>query len=385
MPPKFTLENNPLPPFSAPLQGFGNGPTSHLPPEMQNIKRAINFYADYAGCGLFRMIWPEYLINIYQKGVVSGGITMIIDPRFYTGVKSVRLQRQAISHQVNFIKHLKEISKHNGMKLIYEVDDVIFRQDIPLYNACRHAFDSEEVEKSSTEAILLCNEMSVCSEYMKEYYQKRTGHPDVKCIPNYLPKFWMDGHYDEDEVMDRYDRYKRKPRVAVFTSSTHIDVKNQNGFIDDFTHVNDIIIKTCKDIQWVIIGSIPIKLAPYIKKGWIEHHPWVNIHEYPKLIKKVNANISFAPLIENEFNKSKSDIKILEAGAFGIPCICQDIVTYKNAPVKFTTGDELLEKIVKLMKNESYYADMSKKYRAITETRWLEDHIDEYVQLYGLN
>src|SRR5207245_1476942 len=137
------------------------------------------------------------------------------------------------------------------------------------------------------------------------YYQKRTNHKAIKCIPNYMPKFWTGRYYDENQVQEKFERHRRKPRVGVFASSTHVDVKKQNDFVDDFTHVNDAIIKTCKDIQWVIIGSMPFKLVPYIKRGLIEHHDWVNLHDYPSLIKKVDVNLSFAPLIDNNFNKAK--------------------------------------------------------------------------------
>jgi glycosyltransferase involved in cell wall biosynthesis len=378
---KFLLPNNPLPSIGVP-GGIGSNP--YMPKELRGMRRAVNYYADYGGCGFWRMIWPEYMINIYQKGVVSGGINMILDPRYYAGVVSARVQRQATPQQFGFLQHLKNISQHNGMKLLYEVDDVIFIEDIPPYNACRHAFDNKEVRETSVQAMLLCDRVTVCSEYMRDYYAKKTNHPNVTFIPNYAPKFWFDRFYSEEKIEERFDRYRRKPRVGVFASATHVDVTNINSLVDDFTHVNKAIIRTCKDIQWVLMGGRPHALTPYIEKGLIEHHPWVNLNDFPAAIDKLNVNITFAPLIDNEFNKAKSDIKIVEAGALGIPCICQDLVTYKDAIVKFTTGDELIEKIVKLMKNEQYYFEVSKKSRAYAEGRWLEDHLDEYLDLYCL-
>jgi hypothetical protein len=381
--PKFILPNNPLPQLGVPpgMPGFN---LNDMPAELKGLKRAINYYADYGGCGYWRMIWPEYMINIYQKGIVSGGIAMILDPRYYADVRSVRVQRQATPHQVNFLKHLKNIQQANGMKLLYEVDDVIFRKDIPMYNGCRHAFDNPEIEKYSLEAISLCDKVTVVSEYMRDYYVKMTGHSNVSYIPNYMPRFWFDRFYSPEKIAKNYAAYKKKPRVGVFASSTHIDVRNQNNQVDDFTHVNDAIIKTCKDIQWVVVGGKPSKLAPYIQKGLIEYRPWVNLNDYPRLMDEMNVNLTFAPLIDNEFNRSKSDIKISEAGALGIPCIGQDIVTYKDAQLKFTTGDDLISQIVRTMKDENRYFELSKNARAFAETRWLENHIDEYVDLYCL-
>lgn len=382
--PKFTLTNNPLPTLGIPPGMPSFNVLNDLPPELKGLKRAINYYADYGGCGYWRMIWPEYFINMYQKGIVSGGIAMILDPRYYQDVKSVRVQRQATPQQVNFLKHLKNIQEHNGMKLLYEVDDVIFRKDIPMYNGCRQAFDNPEIEKSSLEAIAMCDRVTVVSEYMRDYYARMTGHKDVTYIPNYMPKFWFDRFYSPEKIEKRYNLHKKKPRVGVFASSTHVDVRNQNGQIDDFSHVNDAIIKTCKDIQWVVVGCKPTKLAPYIDRGLIEFKPWVNLNDFPALMDSMNVNLTFAPLIDNEFNKSKSDIKVTEAGALGIPCIGQDLVTYKDAALKFTTGSQLIDIIVRTMKDEDAYFAASKKVRAFAETRWLDDHIDEYLALYCL-
>lgn len=380
----FLLSNNPLPSIGLPAGMPNIGSLLSVEDPNKGFKRAVNYVADYGGCGFWRMLWPEYMINIYQKGVVSSGIAMVLDPRFYHDVRSVRLQRQATPQQVQLMKHLKGISQQNGMKMLYEVDDVIFRQDIPQYNGCRHAFDNPDIERSSKEAMMLCDKVTVVSEYMADYYRKRTGHPDISYIPNYMPKFWFDRYYSPEKIQKRYEQNKKKPRVGVFASGTHVDVRLQNGGLDDFSHVNDIILKTCKDIQWVVVGSKPHRLAPYIDNGTIEFLPWVNLNDYPAMMDRMNVNLTFAPLLDNEFNRSKSDIKITEAGALGIPCICQDMVTYKESPVKFTTGEDLLAKIVRLMKNQDEYTAMSKQVRAFAETRWLEDHIDEYVELYGL-
>lgn len=382
--PNFIIPNNPLPQIGMP-PGIPNLNLGNVISNNGGIKRAVNFWADAGGCGHWRMIWPEYMINIYQRGVVTGGVAMIFDPRYYIDVKSVRVQRQATAPQVKFLQHLKNISNSNGMKLLYEVDDVIFRNDIPKYNGCRHAFDNPEIERCSLEAISLCDKVTVVSEYMRDYYAKVTGHPNVSYIPNYMPKFWFDRYYTPEKIENRYHKFKRKPRIGVFASSTHIDVRNQNNQQDDFTHVNDVIIKTCKDIQWVVVGGKPQKLTPYINNKLIEYHPWCQLNDYPALMDSLNINMTFAPLMDNEFNRSKSDIKITEAGALGIPCVCQDIVTYKDAILKFNTGDELISKIVSTMKDESTYLDLSKKSRKFAEGRWLEDHIDEYVDLYCLN
>ena len=93
-----------------------------------------------------------------------------------------------------------------------------------------------------------------------------------------------------------------------------------------------------------------------------------------------------APLKNNTFNKAKSDLKLVEAGCFGIPIVCQDIVTYENSPIKFNTGDEMIDQLDKIIKSPNLYRSLSEKLYRIAETRFLEidDNIDKYKELYTL-
>ena len=43
-------------------------------------------------------------------------------------------------------------------------------------------------------------------------------------------------------------------------------------------------------------------------------------------------DVMLAPLLDNEFNRAKSDIKLVDAGAKGIPFICSDMPVYTNWP-----------------------------------------------------
>ena len=76
-------------------------PTVPQPPEI-GMPRFMNYYADYSGCGHWRMIWPEQVMNAHNKAVVHGTTVMNGDARQYTGVKGVRIQRQATPQQLNF-------------------------------------------------------------------------------------------------------------------------------------------------------------------------------------------------------------------------------------------------------------------------------------------
>jgi glycosyltransferase involved in cell wall biosynthesis len=309
---------------------------------------------------------------------------MVLDPRWYKDVKCVKIQRQASSAQKQFVQFLKSIQKEAGFKLVYEVDDVVFREEIPNYNKFKFAFDTDEIRQNCIDIINMCDEVTVTCDFMRKLYQEKTGKKEITVIPNFVPKFWMGNHYNARNICDQYDKNKKRPRVLYTGSGAHYDVDNKNGGVDDFSHVIDMVIRTIDKYQWVFVGSFPPPLLSLVQQGKIEFHQWQTLTNYPKFISNLNAQVMIAPLLDNNFNRSKSDIKFIEACVMGIPCVCQDMETYKNAPadLKFKTGDELEDKIDSIIKNRSNYYRNVSLYREIGEKRFLENpenigcHID---------
>ena len=343
-------------------------------PRELSLPRYVNYLADYSGCGFWRILWPELQINAIGAGCYSSLTSMVFDPRWYRGVKCVKVQRQASTDQKEFIKYLREVQKEHNFKIIYEVDDVVFREEIPDYNKFKFAFDNDEIRSNCIEIINLCDEVTVTCEYMKKLYQEKTGKKEVTVIPNFVPYSWMGHLYNKNQVWSNYDKNKKKPRIVYTGSGAHYDVDNKNNGIDDFSHVIDVVRKTVDKYQWVFVGSFPPGLVNLVRSGKIEFHPWQSLADYPRFIASLNAQIMIAPLFDNSFNRSKSDIKFIESCVLGLPCLVQDMETYKNAPefLKFKTGDDLEYKLEKVLKDKAGYYRNTDIFRSIGEQRFLE-------------
>jgi hypothetical protein len=355
------------------------------PPEM-NLKRVLQYYADYSGCGFWRMIWPEHLLNAHQKLTVHGSTMMNLDPNYFRGAHCVRVQRQATPQQLQFVKFLKDLSNQLGFRIIYEIDDLVFSEDIPEYNKFKPAFTDPEIRRTSQEIMELCDEITVTCDFMKEYYMSKTSNKNITVIPNYPPKWWMGNHYNEKKISAAYDRHRNRPRILYAGSGAHFDVDNRVGQNDDFAHVNKAIVDTRHKFKWVFFGAYPLSLHPFVQNGDIEFHPWEQLYNYPEKISKLDINMMVAPLQDNNFNKSKSDLKLIEANCYGIPIACQNLVTYKNAPYKFDTGEEMIEIIKEVLSKKGHYMNVSAKARKSAEGRWLEneDNINKYTELFTL-
>jgi hypothetical protein len=336
------------------------------------LPRVIQFGADLSGCGLYRMGWVSHLLNYQGKMMVTDTTVMVLDPRWYVNVKAVRLQRQATSAQKEFVKFLKQVQQEHKFKIIYEVDDVVFREDIPDYNKFKTAFTSDEIRNNVVDIINMCDEVSVTCNFMRELYQTRTGKKEITVIPNFPAKWWIGNYFNPDRINALYDKNKQKPRLLYAGSGAHFDVENRVGQKDDFEHVVKAIIDSRHKYQWVFMGAFPPPLRPYVERGEIEFHPWQRLYDYPQKIYDLGVQMMVAPLQDNSFNRSKSDLKYIEACAYGLPVACQDMCTYEDAEIKFKTGEEMLSKIDHELKRAGHYKNSSYKRRKVAEDRFLE-------------
>lgn len=363
-----------------------------IPAPGEGLPRVLHYLADQSGCGFWRMIWPGDELMAYNKAVIMSLYQMVLAASFYQGIDAIRLQRQCTETQLEFVKFLRQVSteleKQTGkkMRLIYEVDDVVVPvEDIPDYNVCKPAFTDRKIHNIMKEVVHLCDEMVVVSPYMRDHYKKHLDYDKISVIPNYAPKTWLDRGFDMQKVVDNYRAHKKKPRIIYAGSVTHFDVANKVSQQDDFTHIVDYIINDIvKDhkYEWVFLGGVPLKLRQFIGKG-VELHDWTAVTEYPDKLKSLNGNVMIAPLYENNFNRAKSNLKLYEGGALGLPVIAQDLDCY-NADWKylFKTGPELMSQIASIVGNEKSYKESVKYAREYAEKYWLKDHLDEWVLLY---
>jgi glycosyltransferase involved in cell wall biosynthesis len=368
-------------------------PNLNLQPKELSMPRYINYVADYGGCGMWRIMWPEVVINCEGLGISQSTTAMVLDPRWYQNVKAVRVQRQAGDHQKRFVEFLKTVQQQFNFKIIYEVDDVVFSEEIPDYNKFKFAFVDPSIRQNCIDIINMCDEVIVTCPFMKKLYQEKTGKQEITVLPNFPPYFWLGHYFNPKKIYDNLEKFKKRPRVLYTGSGAHYDVDNKNKGQDDFSHVLNTIIKTVDKYQWIFVGAFPPPLLPFVQSGKIEFHSWQTLFRYPRLFDSLNANITIAPLMNNNFNKSKSDIKFIESCCFGLPCLVQNMETYQNAPdfLKFVTGDELEEKLDNILnwKNRQKYYQNVFVYQKIAHERFLEHpenigcHIDVLATPYG--
>jgi hypothetical protein len=374
-------------PFAAPshiapmVAAPQNAPQVHTPEE--DLPRALQYAADTSGCGFWRMIWPEHILNANQKAMITTTTVMNASESFYAPLKAIRIQRQATAPQLEFVKYLKALQSKHGFRIIYEIDDVVFHEDIPDYNKFKFAFESQEIRNNILQIINLCDEVTVTNEFMRDYFREKTNKREISVIPNFPPEWWIGRYYDPKRSYNALLKHKKKPRILYAGSGAHFDVENKTGQKDDFEDIVKHIIDTRHKYTWIFIGAAPMQLIPYIQRNEIEFHQWQRLYDFPKKIHELEVQMLIAPLQDNNFNKCKSDIKFIEACSMGLPVACQDMVTYKDAIIKFKTGEEMMHKIEETLKRTNKYLENSYSLRKIGEQRFLErdENHDCYLEL----
>lgn len=353
-------------------------------PSTDDIPRVLQYAADTSGCGFWRMFWPEHILNSHQKAICTTTTVMNDSKQFYAPLKAVRIQRQATSSQLAFVHYLKRLQSEFNFRLIYEIDDVVFHEDIPDYNKFKFAFESEEIRSNIINIMNLCDEVTVTNEYMRDYFRKKINKREVTVIPNFVPRWWIGNYFNAHRNYNMLIKHKKKPRVMYAGSGAHFDVDNKVNGRDDFEDIVKHIIDSRHKYTWIFMGAAPRQLIPFIQRGEIEFHPWQHLYDYPQKIHDLEVQMFVAPLQDNIFNNCKSDIKYIEACCLGLPVACQNISTYSNAMIKFNSGAEMMDKIEETLKRTNTYLDRSYEYRKIGEKRFIEhsDNHDCYTELF---
>lgn len=268
--------------------------------------------------------------------------------------------------------------------------------EIPKYNLAREHFNPERIGDSIQKIFDCCDLITVTTQEMKDLYMERLHQPANKIliIPNYLPRWWIGETFDVDKQIKQWDEQHNRPHIAFACSTNHFDVNNANNGVDDFTTIIPWIKQNMNKYQFIFVGGVPQQLIEDAKAGRVIAQPPSDIFNYPREMRLRKVDLLVAPLINNRFNRCKSNIKWMEMAALGIPMIGQNIVTYnKFTDQVFDTTDDIdnwIDKLFFRKDSRDFTANMIIKNRQIIDGNgpngswWLEQNISKFYQLYTL-
>ena len=169
-------------------------------------------------------------------------------------------------------------------------------------------------------------------------------------------------------------------------SSNHFSHPEMKGLPEggDFGKgLMEFIRGTVDKYTWVIMGGFPQELNDI--KDKIEYHSWEATAFYPAKAKSLKLDLAIAPLEPCRFNEGKSNIKLLEYTALGIPGVFTDITPYRKAPCKAKNDEEMIAQIEKLATDRDYWTQIrDQQYEVVKSDLWWEenDNILKYINVY---
>lgn len=267
------------------------------------LPRMFCVAADVQGCGHYRIRQP--FAAMQREGLAEGMVAVthlmpVAMERFEPS--AIVLQRQITDSQFRTMQRYREFSQ--AFK-VYELDDYL--PNIPLKSIHRGDMP-KDIMKALRRAVALTDRLVVSTAPLAEQFADL--HGDIRVVPNRLPVDWWGGLSGER-------RKGAKPRVGW---------AGGGGHRGDLELISDVVRDLAGEVEWVFLGMCPEKLRPYVH----EFHEGVPIEQYPARLAALNLDLALAPLEDNVFNACKSNLRLLEYGACGIPVICSDIACYRG-------------------------------------------------------
>lgn len=200
----------------------------------------------------------------------------------------------------SFTIALAKAAKYSGNILVYETDDLTLNYGNGK-NFCE-----------------LCDAISVSTEFLKTEFS--TYGKNIRVLKNALSNEFL-----EKANLKSINTIKKNNQItlAFFSgSSTH----NEDFKIIEKSLL--IILKKHLHVKLLICGKIKFSDSFYLFKDRFEYNEFMPHNEFIEIYKKVDINL--VPLTDTKFNHGKSELKFIEAGAFGITTIASDTNTYRR-------------------------------------------------------
>lgn len=343
--------------------------SNNVPP-----KSLLLFPSDKNGCGFYRTFFPfRYLATKYPEFHISEFYAFFYDLNYLRRANWIRFQRQVTDAQKKIMTQYKlQLSKHNqNGKIAYELDDLV--HGIMPNNIMAYQFYTPKRKNNLIDIFKMSDVVTFSTNYLKKYYDDNFGIRNSVVIPNFLPKHMWYGCGKRDK---RNKDPNKKPRVLWAGSASHL------GKGGDLEFLVPLIKKTYMDIKWIFYGCQPFEL-----EGMVEYHPWSNIYEYSASLDSIDADIAIAPISDIQFNYGKSDLKLIEYSALGIPTIASSIGNkigpYDIIPNACTIENKVdlwYSAIMSHFKDEKTWQATMLAGKTELAKRWLED--DANIGLY---
>lgn len=343
----------------------------------------IGYVGDKQGCGFYRFrSLATYLNNVENcKYRFLEPPFEINDERILSKTAAIVFKSDASDMTKYCIEHYIKLRKEKGYKynLVMDFDDLPFKAGD---NGASDVLD-KKTKLAVDRIVVFAKQMDliIASTAFLAKKLEENGMKNVKTIPNVVSRYLFG-----------YPTHKlnKKPLICYTGSISHF---GDRGAALDFSEKWRTFIKMGVEndvFDVIVFGKSTQKIKFFGKKlgEKIGNIQWSHIFSYPSVLKAINADFMIAPLAPVDFNRAKSNIKMLEAAALGAVfmgdvfegspyngCLECQAVTETDTP------KTIMEKFKFLSKPENYYSVQKAQADFISESN-LYTESEKYIGYY---
>ncbi len=251
----------------------------------------------------------------------------MVDPRFKTRIFNelndhvqkadvVVFQMVTTKPAVDLLIAMKQAYPH--IPIVTEQDDNIL--NTADYNPAHESYQpGSYFREVAIEQMRLSDAMIVSTPYLKEVYAEHCPH--IYVMPNSL----------NFKVWDNAKIRKSKDCVRLMWAGGA-------SHDEDLRIIEPVVRKTLEKhptVRFCLIHGVPAFLKGIDRVEAILQ--WTRIDRYPQFLASRGADIGLAPLVDNAFNRSKSNLRWLEYAGLKLPTIASNVGHFKET---ITTAED---------------------------------------------
>lgn len=280
-------------------------------------------------CAMYRMFIPH--MNMSRSVFLFQAYGMVPDKFAHCNVAMM----QRLATQENY--EAMNVFKRMGIKIVYDLDDDMW--SVPSYNP------ASKVMKSWLPGFRACalraDIITVSTEHLRVMVRQEMGR---ECPPIEVVENSMDFNFYSP--LKPYQRKQPLPRcVTVGWAGTDTHSGDLLAMLEAIPELLDLY----PEMRFELAGvKVPESLKVFGDR--VTNRDFVPVAEFGTHLASWQWDIALAPLEQNKFNLSKSNIKMIEASAMGIPCLASDFGEYR----KFCMDSRLLRDTVLVKKKTDW-------------------------------
>lgn len=256
-----------------------------------------------------RLLWWQKDLNTnhpWQTDVTSNQFRARILGELEAGIRIADVAVMGLTHTMAGLTTMMGLRECYGKPVVVEADDNVL--SCPTYNPASAFYKPDSpIRKIAVAQLREADAVIVSTPYLKEVYSEFNDH--IYVVPNSI----------DFEVWGKASRKHNKGKITI-------------GWMGGATHEADLEIAipaikelTAKYPQVEFYFLHGASKAIRGIKGVRINNKFARIDQYAKYVAAAGFDIGMAPLVDNAFNRAKSNLRWLEYSALGIPCVASNV------------------------------------------------------------